>query len=485
MMGPCMLPGRPFHFLLRLFALVTVTLSIECGFSASSPSAPTPSSNNATVSSVAITGGENFLPGQTTQLTSTATLSNGKTADVTTAATWTSSNPDAVTVSRSGLVMAVAVGAAKITATYQGVSGSTDVSVSANAQISACGTYSGAGPFVVGADLSSVSAGCLRFSNTIAGQLDCRGHDVSSVVIANAQGFTVVNCLMHFGAAQPLLVLNSSGVIVRASNVLGQVGVQGCQNCTFEANVFRYPLLPTSSGPIVACELCLSSDVNVLVSQNTIDGGWDGNLATYEQQGCDDGIVPNDETNLVIKNNTIRNVFDAGIEPTSGPAPATMTITGNTMSNLGFTGIGGYYIPGWQNSTFSGNTVTNAPSLIYFDGSGAQSKHVAMLTLVNNRFADNVLLNPTILPQIYRGGQAPAVFIDYTKWGVPFTVSGNVFEHNDFGHASPGPMLVPPEGFIDGGGNICLSASPLACLGFAASWSRSLRPHEGGARSAR
>jgi hypothetical protein len=83
-----------------------------------------------------------------------------------------------------------------------------------------------------------------------------------------------------------------------------------------------------------------------------------------------------------------------------------------------------------------------------------------MLILLNNRFANNVLLSPVDLPQIYRGGQAPAALVDYTKMGVPFMVQGNVFQDNNFGLSSPGPMLAPAEGFIDGGGNVCLPAPP-------------------------
>jgi hypothetical protein len=77
-----------------------------------------------TVSSVAVTGNLTLTQGQTSQLIATATLSNGTSQDVTAMSTWTSSQPAVASVSSGGLVTAVSVGSANITATYQNVSSS-------------------------------------------------------------------------------------------------------------------------------------------------------------------------------------------------------------------------------------------------------------------------------------------------------------------------------------------------------------------------
>jgi hypothetical protein len=61
--------------------------------------------------------------GQTSQFTATQTLSNGTSQDVTTLATWSSSNPAVATVTRDGLFKLLQMGEVNITATYQGVSG--------------------------------------------------------------------------------------------------------------------------------------------------------------------------------------------------------------------------------------------------------------------------------------------------------------------------------------------------------------------------
>jgi hypothetical protein len=66
--------------------------------------------------------------GQTVQLDAGATLSNGEYPDVTSVATWQSSNAAVATVS-GGLVTAVAPGTVTISATYQGRTGTVNISV--------------------------------------------------------------------------------------------------------------------------------------------------------------------------------------------------------------------------------------------------------------------------------------------------------------------------------------------------------------------
>jgi len=84
----------------------------------------------AAVSSVSVSGPGSLARDQTAQFTSTATLAEGSQQTVTTLATWASSNPNVVTVSNSGLVMAAGPGSASIQATYRSVTGSTTVTVS-------------------------------------------------------------------------------------------------------------------------------------------------------------------------------------------------------------------------------------------------------------------------------------------------------------------------------------------------------------------
>ncbi|HUO83641.1 MAG TPA: Ig-like domain-containing protein [Thermoanaerobaculia bacterium] len=90
----------------------------------------TPTSPLSSVVSLEITGTATLTSdAETSQLTATATLSDGTRHDVTSPATWVSSNPEVVTVSDAGLVTAMAGGPATIKATYQGTSGTHDVTI--------------------------------------------------------------------------------------------------------------------------------------------------------------------------------------------------------------------------------------------------------------------------------------------------------------------------------------------------------------------
>lgn len=88
-------------------------LTTACGSSSTAPSA---------VNTVTVTGAAPAV-GATAQYSAVANLSNGSTENVTTSATWTSSNPDLATVSSTGLVTAVAAGNVSISATFDSVTG--------------------------------------------------------------------------------------------------------------------------------------------------------------------------------------------------------------------------------------------------------------------------------------------------------------------------------------------------------------------------
>ncbi len=69
--------------------------------------------------------------GSSAQLTATAVLSDGTTIDVTSKATWTSSDPSVATVSAAGLITAVGPGTTTITCTYGGVTNTLVVTIAA------------------------------------------------------------------------------------------------------------------------------------------------------------------------------------------------------------------------------------------------------------------------------------------------------------------------------------------------------------------
>ncbi len=104
-----------------------------------------------TLSSISISPGQpTVVIGGTTQLTATATLSNGSTTNVSASVTWSSSDPRMVNISSKGVASGFATGNAAITATYQGKTATATVASSiGNIQwsgpinITQGGTYSG------------------------------------------------------------------------------------------------------------------------------------------------------------------------------------------------------------------------------------------------------------------------------------------------------------------------------------------------------
>jgi uncharacterized protein YjdB len=84
--------------------------------------------STATVGAIVVSGSAPPTGG-TSQFTATADYLDGSTEDVTSRASWTSSNSAVATVASGGLVTGVAPGAATISATYNSVTGSTTFSV--------------------------------------------------------------------------------------------------------------------------------------------------------------------------------------------------------------------------------------------------------------------------------------------------------------------------------------------------------------------
>src|SRR4051812_24864217 len=99
---------------------ILLIVSTACS-SNSTPTSPTAAS--ATVSAVAVTG--STVSKSVVQMTAMATLTDGTTRDVTSSATWTTSNAAIAAVSTSGRVTILGNGEVDVRASYQNVSGST------------------------------------------------------------------------------------------------------------------------------------------------------------------------------------------------------------------------------------------------------------------------------------------------------------------------------------------------------------------------
>jgi carboxypeptidase family protein/Big-like domain-containing protein len=108
------------HCLIRTLAAFILLVATTACTSNSTPASPTAAS--ATVSAVALTRAT--ISASVVQMTATAALTDGTTRDVTSAATWTTSNPAIAVVSSGGRVTILSSGDVDVRATYQNVTGS-------------------------------------------------------------------------------------------------------------------------------------------------------------------------------------------------------------------------------------------------------------------------------------------------------------------------------------------------------------------------
>ena len=121
-----MKPSKPHYFLSLIVAMALFMLS-GCGGGSGSPVAlGTP----VTLASISVTPANPSLAlGLTKQFTATGTYSDGTTKDLTSSATWASSNSGAATIAASGLATPVAPGTTSISASSGNRSGSTTLTV--------------------------------------------------------------------------------------------------------------------------------------------------------------------------------------------------------------------------------------------------------------------------------------------------------------------------------------------------------------------
>lgn len=120
---------RPFDALAVVCVLTFAGCSAPVDESPKTPTAPTPPAAPAVTAITIVSSLIAPKPGDTAQFHAMATLANGTSQTVTTQTAWESSDPTIVSVTKSGLVTAVAAGDADVRATYQNVTGSLRLNV--------------------------------------------------------------------------------------------------------------------------------------------------------------------------------------------------------------------------------------------------------------------------------------------------------------------------------------------------------------------
>jgi hypothetical protein len=288
------------------------------------------------------------------------------------------------------------------------------------------------GTLLLKQDLSGFDPYCLRLVGG-SGELNCQGHDVQGIDVSDVHGLTIRNCRMQGFSS------------TRSSDV------------TLVGNV-----LTADTRKTVATVVRFAEGTNNRVIDNTIDGSWRGQKYPFGgyPPGADDGIIIENDANLLIERNEIRNVWDCGIERL-GNRTDPITIRNNGITNAAECGLGGWFSAGWRDSIVADNTVSNSGAFarIYF--SATQNKGVDHITFRNNVFENNRFQYPSSMG-------VPSVNIDYltATARMPLDIGNNIFRNNDFGSDIPAPRLAPAVGFVDGGENICRqdAKSALTCV---------------------
>jgi hypothetical protein len=116
--------GREEHMRLRRVSVVAVV----CGIALFAAACGDSTTAATTVSALSVTGTPPAV-GATSQFKATATMADGSTQDVTSQASWSSTNAAVATVSSTGLVTGVASGPVTVAATYLTISASDSIAV--------------------------------------------------------------------------------------------------------------------------------------------------------------------------------------------------------------------------------------------------------------------------------------------------------------------------------------------------------------------
>jgi parallel beta-helix repeat protein len=406
------------------------------------------SSSSIGPSSVVTVAGQLQLnhPGQTSQLTATV---NG--SDETSRATWLSTDTTVVSVSSTGLMTAIGFGSAAINVSFEGAIGRAGVSVAAVTTIG-CQQISFPGAYTVTADQTQIAGSdtCIRIISTSNVQLDCQSHNVINMLIANSTDVSVTHCVFPFG------VIGAN--LTRVTLDHDTIPADGVSLTDSSAGVMTNNTV--AGGTYV---VALTGGHNNQISGNTLEGHYDGSGG---QVGSDDGVLLVDEMNDTVSNNTISDVYDAGIEGAN--TLGNTAITNNTITNAAAAGIASYYCTSWSNNTVSGNTVSTSASVMWvlYETSGTLCGTTeAPANFTNNQISANQLHNP--LPTPSNTG------LNINLRLFPMAVSNNVVQGNILG-SQIAMNLDPIAGFIDGGGNQCLPNTGFCGGGLASGRTKSL-----------
>ena len=338
--------------------------------------------------------------------------------------------------------------------------------------------------------------------------------------MTNAQNFSIKNCSLESPSAFTIPIRTSntgtmSGNTIRVTGggaAIAYVDVYDSAGLLFDNNTLtggyqqnygssniisnsRITAPPGLGSNFMAALVVSNFGQHTQVVGNTLDGSWNGTIVagSPEFSSTDDGVIVQDETDLLVQNNIVRNVFDCGFESSGQVSVA--TIRGNQISNAGICGVGAWYWSSVVGLTASQNTVDNSGSLLLFRRNfglrpaGWDELHrlpadVAVL-FRDNVFDGNTFTNPNSFSAGANAASNVPIYDNMGYFGdvssipgerepVPpgdFQLTNNLFRNNQFGRVRAAPYFganAPVPGrVVDGGGNVCQTPTsanyPLNC----------------------
>ncbi len=369
--------------------------------------------------------------------------------------------------------------------------------------LSSCQTLSEAGSYRLTANLMKLSGTCLTISNIDGIRLNCDGHTIAGqtpISISNTLRFEITGCHFEMPLQGQRIEIIDAGIGFIHDNSFdgGTVDVALVSDVHAYQNLFvtawQNNHVSTSS---VSCNTMISPTTDNLISglitsnfgdsnrfeNNLIDGRWD-EARPVKYAGADDGIILQDESAALIRGNTIKRVFDTGIEWVG--VVRNVTIEDNDIERTGFYGIGGFYWSSVQNCRFINNRISQTTAAFVFlrtYGLRAASSDRPADTSVafTNNLLDGNTFTGAVFPSLpvayvpvyskmFFNGSLSSVQGERAPTDSDFVLAGNVFRNNSFDtSAAPinfgsGPVI--PGAIIDEGNNRCpfAAGAPVQCV---------------------
>lgn len=354
----------------------------------------TVTANAKTVSSIAITpANPNVSAGATEQMTATATYNDGSTANVTSTATWKSGNLAVATVNTAGLVTAVAAGNATITASLNGVTGSTTVAVSvpvktlsslaitpANPKITAGGTQqlTATATYNDGSTANVTATATWRSGNSAAATVNAAG-----VVTAVAAGNATISATLSG------ITASTTVTVTAAVKTLSSIAITPVNPTVTAGNTQQLTATATYSD---------SSTANVTATATWTSAN--SAVATVNPAGTVTAVAAG-STAVTASLNGV-----SGSTTVTVPAPKTLSSIAVTSSN---------------SSVAMGSTQQLTATATYSDGSTANVTTTAVWTASNGDVAS---VNATgLLSGVAAGSTTITATLNNISGSLPFVVT--------------------------------------------------------------